>query len=98
MDDALAERVVKKLGALGASYAEARIEDVSYEFYVMRNGNLDAANASRTTGIGMRALVDGGLSFASLDRLTPDAADTQAVRCVRLASAAAKRAKRRIKL
>jgi TldD protein len=98
MDDALAERVVKKLGALGASYAEARIEDVSYEFYVMRNGNLDAADASRATGIGMRALVNGALSFASLDRLTPDAADAQAARCVRLASAAAKRAKRKIML
>jgi len=98
MDEALAERVVKKLGALGASYAEARIEDVSYEFYVMRSGNLDAADASRVTGIGMRALVDGALAFASLDRLTPDAADAQAVRCVRLAGAAAKRAKRKIKL
>ncbi|MFH0815632.1 MAG: TldD/PmbA family protein [Methanobacteriota archaeon] len=98
MDDDLAERVVKKLGALGASYAEARIEDVSYEYYVMRKGNLDAANESRATGIGMRALVGGALAFASLDRLTPEAADAQAERCVRLAGAAAKRAKRKIRL
>jgi TldD protein len=98
MDDGLVDSVVEKLGRLGASYAEARLEDVTFETYVMRNGNLDAADASRVTGLGMRALVGGALSFASLDELSPDACAVQAERCVKLAKASSKRAKRKLAL
>jgi TldD protein len=97
MDESLVEYTVEKLGRLGASYAEARMEDVWNETFVMRNGNPDAADTSRASGLGMRALVNGALSFASLDQPTKERIDLQADRCVRLAKAAARRAKRKLK-
>jgi TldD protein len=98
MDEALVEYAVERLGRLGASYAEARIMQVRSESIVMRNGNPDVADSSRVCGMGMRALVNGALSFASVDQLTKANIDLQTARCVRLGRAAARRAKKRLKL
>ena len=97
MDESLVDYAIERMGALGASYAEARMELAYFESYVVRNGNPDVADSSQAMGIGMRALVDGALSFASVDTLTKPMVKEQAERCVRLAKAAAKRAKKKLK-
>ena len=53
----------------GASYAEARHEYQIGEQMILKNGVLDALGFSEDSGIGVRVLVNGGLAFASTNRL-----------------------------
>ncbi|MEW5937319.1 MAG: TldD/PmbA family protein [Candidatus Thermoplasmatota archaeon] len=98
MDEDLVDYAVERMRALGASYAEARIEHTTREGLLLKNGNPDAALTFHEEGMGMRALVNGGMAFASLDNLKREEVGAQAERCVRLARAAGRRARRWIEL
>ena len=69
MDRDLAELAVSKAQELGAEYAEARMEFVSGQESLLKNGNPEVSGFERDTGIGIRVLVDGALAFSSTNRL-----------------------------
>ncbi len=65
----LADFAVKYALRLGASYAEARLENIQANGFVLKNGILEVSGFERNTGIGIRLIKDGILSFASTDDL-----------------------------
>lgn len=67
----------------GATYAEARFESLQNNQFVLKNGVPELGEFDRTTGVGVRVLVDGAMGFGSfntLDRNTMDEALTQAIK------------------
>ena len=68
MED-LAEYAIRAASTLGADYVEARVMVSRNEELILKNGNVDAYGYSENEGIGVRLLVDGGLGFASANRL-----------------------------
>ncbi|RLE73861.1 MAG: TldD/PmbA family protein, partial [Thermoprotei archaeon] len=68
MED-LAEYAIRAASTLGADYVEARVMALRSEELILKNGNVDAYGYSENEGIGVRLLVDGGLGFASANRL-----------------------------
>ncbi|MFX0125218.1 MAG: TldD/PmbA family protein [Candidatus Hodarchaeota archaeon] len=67
----------------GATYAEARFESLQNNQFVLKNGVPELGEFDRTTGIGIRVLVDGAMGFGSfntLNRITLDEALTQAIK------------------
>jgi TldD protein len=68
----LADFAVRLAQDGGATYAEARIEQHSPEFFILKNGVLDALAVSEDAGIGVRVLVNGNLGFATTNTLTRD--------------------------
>ncbi len=53
----------------GASYSEARLIDGQRSAFIMQNGHLISGSESPWQGIGFRVLMNGGLSFVSVDKL-----------------------------
>lgn len=74
--------------SLGAEYAEARWQRSSGGMLLLRNGMLEAGGLVCVEGIGIRALVEGALGFASTNVLTKEAVRTAAEEAVRMARAA----------
>ncbi|MCK4849679.1 MAG: hypothetical protein KAT16_11665, partial [Candidatus Heimdallarchaeota archaeon] len=54
----------------GASYSEARLIDGHRIVFIMQNGYIISGSESPWQGIGFRVLINGGLSFVSVDKLT----------------------------
>jgi TldD protein len=69
MDKSIAEFSIKLAQKLGASYAEARLENSWGEGFALRNGNPEPAGFSEDSGVGIRVLADGALGFASTNKL-----------------------------
>ncbi|MHA2495285.1 MAG: TldD/PmbA family protein [Candidatus Hodarchaeales archaeon] len=65
----LAELGIEYAQSNGASYAEARVLDGQVRSFVLQNGNLVSGFSSPMCGIGFRVLVNGGLSFCSVNQL-----------------------------
>ena len=57
----------------GASYSEARLIDGQKSVFIMQNGHIISGSESPWQGIGFRVLLNGGLSFVSVDNLTKKA-------------------------
>ncbi len=64
----LADFAVEHATELGADYTEARLQSNLGNVYLMKNGNPEVAGFRREQGVGIRVLVNGGLSFASFNR------------------------------
>ncbi len=94
-DDA-AMRALDTASQRGADYADVRFEINGTERIEVRNGVVAALVAQRSTGYGIRALVDGAWGFAASDDLTDAGIDAAAARAVALARAAAGIARHRI--
>ena len=70
----------------GASYAEARFESLQNNQFVLKNGVPELGEFDRTSGVGIRVLVNGAMgfsSFNSLNKKTMDEALTQAIKLAR---------------
>ncbi|MFX0016204.1 MAG: TldD/PmbA family protein [Candidatus Hermodarchaeota archaeon] len=52
-----------------ATYAEARFESSQYTQFVLKNGIPELGEFDRTSGVGVRVLVDGAMGFASFNVL-----------------------------
>lgn len=63
----LADFAVNYALKLGASYAEARLENITANGFVLKNGTLELSGFERNTGIGIRLIKDGILGFISTD-------------------------------
>jgi TldD protein len=64
-DPAVAEDVVGWLEGEGASYAEARLHRLTRKGFILLNGRVVSVIREAREGLAVRAIVDGGLGFAS---------------------------------
>jgi TldD protein len=69
MDKSIAEYSIKLAQKLGASYAEARLENSWADGYALRNGAPEPSGFSEDAGIGIRILANGALGFVSTNKL-----------------------------
>lgn len=75
--------------ALGATYADARFNELYTEKYGLHNGALEDASTSEERGLGLRVLVDGAWGFAAAGGDEPGAVAELAKRAVEAARALA---------
>ena len=87
----LAEYCIEFGEKLGADYVEARFVNDTNRGLAFRNGELVSGGFTPSSGIGVRVLVDGGMGFASFDRLEKGLAEE----AITVATKMAKNAKRR---
>jgi len=82
MDDVL-KSLANRARDLGAKYADARFQDVRTTLIVVENGSLRSYESNRSTGVGIRVLVDGTWGLASssiMDRATLRQKVSEAIR------------------
>ncbi|MFH0868986.1 MAG: TldD/PmbA family protein [archaeon] len=65
MSHELAEFAIKHAVSLGASYAEARLEQVDADAFVAKNGVLEVSGFDTTLGLGIRFIANNTLGFVS---------------------------------
>jgi TldD protein len=75
--------------ARGASYAEARVEDIRERYLSTKNGRPAQVRESQSCGLGIRVIADGAWGFASTDDLTRAGVDKAAALAVEIARASA---------
>ncbi|MBT7062643.1 TldD/PmbA family protein [Candidatus Woesearchaeota archaeon] len=96
MDKSIAEFCVQLAERLGASYAEARLENSYGDGYALRNGIPEPAGFSEDTGIGIRVIVNGSMAFASTNKLDKISIKQLVVNAVNSAKQASKINKNKI--
>ncbi|HEY1429063.1 MAG TPA: TldD/PmbA family protein [Candidatus Tumulicola sp.] len=94
--EAAAARALDTASARGAEYADARFEVERGERIEVRNGVVATLSDATSTGVGVRALVDGSWGFAASSDLTDAGLDAAAARAVDIARAGAAIARRRV--
>ena len=82
----------------GAEYAEARMECVSYNSFLLKNGNPEVSGFGTDSGMCVRVLVHGGMGFATIDRLEKERVLERVRTAVRMAKASSKLVSKRITL
>lgn len=80
----------------GAAYADVRFEHSHTERIEVRNGIISTLADARSTGYGIRALVDGAWGFAASADLSKAGVDKTAALAVAIAKASASIARRRV--
>jgi TldD protein len=88
LDLDLAVHAVAVAGDLGASYCEARIQQVKGLEAILRNGEIQPGGISDSYGIGIRVVVNGALSFGAANKLERGAVSELCQRVVKNAKAA----------
>jgi TldD protein len=94
--EAAAARALDTASARGADYADARFEVERAERIEVRNGVVATLSDATSTGMGVRALVDGAWGFSASSDLSDTGVDAAASRAVDIARASAAIARRRI--
>jgi TldD protein len=94
--EAAAARALDTASARGADYADARFEVERAERIEVRNGVVATLSDATSTGMGVRALVNGSWGFAASSDLSDAGVDAAASRAVDIARAGAAIARRRI--
>jgi TldD protein len=94
--EAAAARALDTAYARGADYADARFEVERAERIEVRNGVVASLSDATSTGMGVRALVDGAWGFAASSDLSDAGVDAAASRAVDIARASAAIARRRV--
>ena len=74
----------------GATYAEARFESLQNNQFVLKNGAPELGAFDRTTGVGVRVLVDGAMGFGSFNTLKQDSMEEALLQAVKLAKASSR--------
>ncbi len=73
LDEDLLPKAMEEASALGASYADVRLEASSQETAEAENGNIKRLEVTTGTSLGVRALAGGSWGFASMDVPEPAA-------------------------
>lgn len=81
------DAALSEAARLGAQHADLRIVTTRSAAFSVRDGALEGELDDRTTGLGVRVIVDGCWGFAATDVVTVDAARDAAQRAVALARA-----------
>ncbi len=80
----------------GATYAEARFESLQNNQFILKNGVPEVGEFDRTTGVGVRILVDGAMGFGSFNTLDQNAMEEALTQAVKLTKVSARLRKRPI--
>jgi TldD protein len=94
----VAELALARAAALGASYADIRVNRYRRESIATRERQVQNVSRSSSYGLGLRVLVDGAWGFAASNRVEPDTARTVAAHAVAIARANAALATRKVVL
>ena len=94
----LADFAIEYAGKLGAEYAEARFQNDLKNMYLLVNGKPDVGRFVRSSGIGIRVLVDGGLSFLSVNKPDKELLKKRVEEAMKMARSSAKTMKKPIRL
>ncbi len=94
----LASFAVEYAEKLGAEYAEARFQNDLKNMYLLVNGKPDVGRFVRSSGIGIRVLVDGGLTFLSVNKPDRGLLKKRVQETVKIARASAKTMKKPIRM
>ena len=86
----IVQEAVQAAVAAGAGYADARLVEQDTESLTVRNQEMEGIDRARSTGVGIRVLVDGYLGFAATARPTPEDVTRTARLAVEIARAAAR--------
>ncbi len=101
-DDALraeiAEAALARAAALGATYADVRVNRYRRESIATRERQVQNVSRSTSRGFGLRVLVNGAWGFAASNRMEPAAARAVAEDAVAIARANAALASRKVVL
>jgi TldD protein len=93
-----AEAALSRAAALGASYADIRINRYRRESIATRERQVQNVSRSTSYGLGLRVLVNGAWGFAATNVVEPGAARTAAEQAVAIAKANAILATRKVVL
>jgi TldD protein len=93
-----AEAALTRASALGASYADIRINRYRRESIATRERQVQNVSRSASYGLGLRVLVNGAWGFAATNRVEPVAARAVAEQAVAIARANARLATRKVVL
>ena len=94
----VAEAALARAAALGASYADIRINRYRRESIATRERQVQNVSRSTSYGLGLRVLVNGAWGFAATNRVEPGAAREAAEQAVAIAKANAVLASRKVVL
>jgi TldD protein len=94
----VAEAALARAAALGASYADIRVNRYRRESIATRERQVQNVSRSTSYGFGLRVLVNGAWGFAATNRVDPGAARTAAEQAVAIANANAVLATRKVTL
>ena len=94
----MAEAALARAAALGASYADIRINRYRRESIATRERQVQNVSRSTSRGFGLRVLVNGAWGFAATNRVEPAAARAAAEQAVAIARANAVLASRKVVL
>jgi TldD protein len=94
----VAEVALARATALGASYADIRINRYRRESIATRERQVQNVSRSTSRGLGLRVLVNGAWGFAATNRVEPAAARAVAEQAVAIARANAALASRKVVL
>src|SRR5688572_31733366 len=93
-----ADAALARANALGASYADIRINRYRRESIATRERQVQNVSRSASYGMGLRVLVDGAWGFAAINKVEPAAARSAAEHAVAIARANARLATRKVVL
>ena len=93
-----AEAALARAAALGASYADIRINRYRRESIATRERQVQNVSRSASYGLGLRVLVNGAWGFAATNRVEPAAARAVTEQAVAIARANARLATRKVVL
>ncbi|MFX1516705.1 MAG: TldD/PmbA family protein [Promethearchaeota archaeon] len=74
----------------GATYVEARYESLQNNQFVLKNGVPELGAFDRTSGVGVRVLVDGAMGFGSFNTLKQYSMEEALLQAVKLAKTSAR--------
>ncbi len=84
-----AGRLIEYATRLGASYLDIRYQDVASEVVTVENGVLKSFESGRTSGAGIRTIVNGAMGFSSDTDTAPSALREKVRWAVKMAKASA---------
>jgi TldD protein len=93
-----AEAALSRAAALGAAYADVRINRYRRESIATRERQVQNVSRSTSRGLGLRVLVNGAWGFAATNRVEPAAARAAAEQAVAIARANAALVTRKVEL
>ena len=93
-----AEAALARAAALGASYADIRVNRYRRESIATRERQVQNVSHSTSYGLGLRVLVNGTWGFAATNVVDPAAARTAAEQAVAIARANARLTSRKVEL
>ncbi|RJP14519.1 MAG: TldD/PmbA family protein [Candidatus Abyssobacteria bacterium SURF_5] len=98
MTESIQHIAMNKARLAGADYADVRIVDLLKESILVKNGRVESAHRSQSSGFGVRVLLRGAWGFSSSNRMSAADAVRVTEEAVAIAHASQKAQRKRIEL